>query len=221
MDANTIKQLSDIRLFAGINESDIPHMLGCIEGTERRYKKGEYIFMEGDDLKRIGLIIDGTVQMIKEDVWGDKMILATCPPGELLGESFVCNDNSSSTVSFLATSNCRILLLPFRRLLTTCGMACKFHQRLIENMVVVIARKNVTLMNKMEMLSKKTIRDRILVWLSQQAQAHGNIRFISPLGRMELAEYLCVDRSALTRELVNMKQDGLLDFERNTFELKI
>lgn len=215
-----LQKLQTIRLFEGIEGPDIPHMLECIGGAERSYAKGEFIFMEGDELQRIGVVISGTVQMIKEDAWGDKMILEMLSTGDIFGESFVCNDQSTSTVSFLATSNCHILFLPFRRLLTVCNMACKFHQRLIENMVVMIAIKNVQMMNKMEILSKKTMRDRILLWLSQQTQGKETAQFTSSLGRVELAEYLCVDRSALTRELNHMKQDGLLDYDRNTFELK-
>lgn len=220
MDRPTVERLAAVRLFAGIAADDIPHMLGCIGGTEQRYPKGAYLFMEGDDLLRVGVILSGTVQMVKEDVWGGKALLAVLTPGELLGESFVCGDQTASTVSFLAAGDCRILFLPFRRLLTTCGMTCQFHQRLIENMVVMLAAKNVGLMNRLEVLSPKTIRERILVWLSQQAQEQGGPRFTSSLGRVELADYLGVDRSALTRELGNMRRDGLVDFDRNTFELK-
>ena len=215
-----IQQIKNFRLFEGIREEDIPHMLTCIGGFQRTHKKGDYIFMEGDDLQWIGLIMEGNVHMLKEDVWGDKMLLVSYGAGAVFGESFVCNDHTVSTVSFVADSDCSILFLPFRRLLKTCGMACQFHQRLIGNMIVMIADKNVHLMNKMEILSKKTIRGRILTWLSQEIQNTGTLRFVSTLGRLELAEFLCVDRSALTRELTNMKKEGILDFHKNTFELK-
>ena len=221
MDEATLRQLGEMRLFGGIRWQDLPHLLACIGGVERSCARGSFIFLEGEALRQVGVIISGTVQMVKEDVWGSRMILTSFAPGDVFGESFVCNDQAASTVSFLATADCRILFLPFHRLLAACARSCQFHHRLIENMAVILAAKNVQLMNKMELLAKKTIRERILLWLSQQAQYQGSTRITSPLGRVELAEYLCVDRSALTRELNRMKADGLIDFKRNAFELRV
>lgn len=221
MNSFTMRQLATIRLFSGIDMGDIPHMLTCINATERKFERGAFIFLEGEELQRIGVIIGGSVQMIKEDIWGEKMILETLTVGDIFGESFVCGDSLSATVSFQAVSNCQVLFLPFRRLMTTCGMACQFHQKLIENMAVMLAMKNIRMMRKMEILSKKTMRERILVWLYQQMPPEGEPCVTTDMGRRELAEYLCVDRSALSRELSNMAKDGLLSYERNTFRLNV
>ena len=102
----------------------------------------------------------------------------------------------------------------------TCTNACTFHHRLIENMVQLIADKNLELMKKTEVVTKKTLREKVLAYLSQQAQQTGSEYFEIPLGRIELAEYLCADRSALTRELNTMKAEGILDFDKNMFRLK-
>lgn len=219
MEQEIKKAFQSARLFVGIREEDMPHVLDCIGAHERQYGKAEFIFLEGDDMRQVALVARGMVHMVKEDVWGDKMLLMTYGTGEVFGESFVCNDRAEATVSFQAAADCHILLLPFHRLLCTCGMSCRFHHQLIENMVFLIAQKNVQLMEKMEVLSKKTIREKILVWLSQQVQRNENRRFASTMGRLALAEYLCVDRSALTRELSNMQADGLLRYDKNIFEL--
>lgn len=217
---NEINKIKNSRLFENIQETELTAMLNCLGAVTRTFQKSEFIFIEGSEIKQIGVVIEGTVHMVKEDVWGEKSILAAMTAGEVFGESFVCGEYSSSSVSFQAATNCKILCLSFHRVLCSCSKSCVYHHKLIENMVTLIARKNVKLMDKMEILSKKTIRERMLTWLSQQAQLHGNKMFLSPLGRLELAEYLCVDRSALTRELSHMKADGLLDYSKNRFVLK-
>ena len=218
-----LREIEKIRtspLFENIQESDLSAMLNCLGASIREYKKSEFVFLEGADLKQIGVVMEGSVHMVKEDVWGEKTILAVMTPGEIFGESFVCGDYDSSTVSFQASSDCEILCLTFHRVLCVCSKACAYHNQLVENMVALIAHKNVKLMEKMAILSQKSIRDRILTWLSQQVQFYGSETFRSPLGRLDLADYLCVDRSALTRELSHMKSDGLLDYDKNTFVLK-
>ena len=99
-------------------------------------------------------------------------------------------------------------------------MACAFHHQLIENMVSLIANKNRELMRKVEIVSQRTIREKLLAYLSIQSQINASRDFEIPLGRVELAEYLCVDRSALTRELVKMKAEKLINYEKNRFQLK-
>lgn len=122
-------------------------------------------------------------------------------------------------VSFLAATPCTVLFLPFYRVIHTCNMTCTFHHRLIENMVRMIGDKNVQLMRKIEIVSKRTLREKILTYLRLQAEAQHSQCITVPLGRVELADYLCANRSALTRELAAMKQEGILDYDKNTFVL--
>lgn len=214
-----LQELHEMELFGKIEKGQIGAMLQCLGAVARDYAKGEFIFLEGESLDSVGVVMSGSVQMIKEDVWGQKAILLSLERGAVFGESFVCGGGPDSTVSFQAAQNCRILLLGFHKVLRTCSSSCVFHHRLIENMVTLLARKNVLLMDKMEVISKKSIRGRILVWLSQQVQRQGSRRFTSSMGRLELADYLCVDRSALTRELGRMQDEGLVAVRKNEFEL--
>ena len=157
--------------------------------------------------------------MIKEDLWGNKTMLIRMRKGELFGETFACGEDNLSVVTFLASEDARILFMPFDRVMHSCTMACVFHHRLIENMVHIIANKNRDLMRKVEIISKRTLREKILAYLSIQAQVQQARYFEIPLGRVEWAEYLCVDRSALSRELAKMKEDGMIDFDRNCFRI--
>lgn len=194
-------------------------MLGCIGAYLKEYKKNQYIITLEENVEAVGILLSGKVDMIKEDLWGNKTLLVSMQKGELFGESFSCGIVKNATVSFVADTASMILFLPFSRILRTCNMFCKFHHRLIENMVTVIAEKNIVLMDKVDILSKKTLREKIATYLLQEASKQQSLYFDIPLGRVQLAEYLCVDRSALTRELNVMKTEGYIDFDKNTFRL--
>ncbi len=209
----------DSPLFDGINPQDRLSMLGCVGYHTAAYRKGEIVVFEGEHLKHIGIVLSGAVDMIKEDLWGNKTMLVRMKENELFGETFACGDDSLTVVSFVVSEDAKILFMPFSRVMHSCSMGCEFHLRLTENMVRVIAGKNRDLMRKVEVVSKRSIREKILAYLSLQAQQQKSRYFQIPLGRVEWAEYLCVDRSALTRELVKMKADGLLDYDGNYFRI--
>ena len=215
MDVKSVKS----PLFAGIDTRDMEGMLGCIGYHIRQFEKGQIIAFEEDTINHVGVVLSGAVDMIKEDIWGNRTMLVRTYPEDIFGETFACGAESSSLVSFVAAQDSKVLFLSFCRVMHTCTHACQFHQTLIENMVRLIARKNRELMRKVEVVSKKTLREKILAYLSIQAQTQGAKRFEIPLGRVEWAEYLCADRSALTRELAKMKDEGLIDYHRNSFEI--
>jgi CRP-like cAMP-binding protein len=206
-------------LFHGIRPDELDAMLGCIGYHIGTFKKGDIVAFEGDNLKHIGIIMKGSVDMVKEDLWGNKTMLVRTRKDELFGETFACGSDSLSVVTFLVSEDAKILFMPFDRVMHSCTMACQFHHRLIENMVKIIADKNRDLMRKVDVVSKRTIREKLLAYLSIQAQLQDTRYFEIPLGRVELAEYLCVDRSALTRELAKMKEDGLIDYDKNCFRI--
>ena len=206
-------------LFAGIDAGDMELMLGCIGYHIGTYRKGEIIAFEEENINHVGVVLTGAVDMIKEDIWGNRTMLVRSYPEDIFGETLACGEDTLSVVTFVAAEDTKVLFLSFCRVMHTCTHACRFHQTLVENMVRLIARKNRELMRKIEVVSKKSLREKILAYLSIQAQSQGKRRFEIPLGRVEWAEYLCADRSALTRELAKMKEEGILDYQRNIFEI--
>lgn len=213
--------MNDVKspLFDGITPEDRKTMLGCIGYHIGTFQKGDIVAFEDENIKHIGILLSGTVDMVKEDLWGNKTMLVRMRKDELFGETFACGEDNLSVVTFMVSEDAKILFIPFDRVMHSCTMACVFHHRLIENMVHIIANKNRDLMRKVEVVSKRSIREKLLTYLSIQAQAQESRYFEIPLGRVELAEYLCVDRSALTRELVKMKDDGLIDYDKNCFRI--
>ena len=206
-------------LFDGISAQERGAMLGCIGYHIGTFKKGGIVALEGENLRHIGIVLSGSVDMVKEDLWGNRTMLLRFRKDEIFGETFACGEDNLSVVTFLVSEDAKILFLPFDRVMHSCTMACRFHHQLIENMVHIIANKNRDLMRKVEVVSKKTLREKILAYLSLQAQLHESRYFEIPLGRVELAAYLCADRSALTRELANMKAEGLIDYDKNMFRI--
>ena len=206
-------------LFEGICYEDRRTMLGCIGYHIGTFRKGDIINFEDEKIKHVGIVVEGSVDMIKEDIWGNKTMLVRSRKDDVFAETFACGSDNLSMVTFQVSEDATLLYLPFNRVMHNCTMACQFHHQLIENMVHVIANKNRDLMRKVEVVSKRTTREKLLSFLSIQAQLQQTRYFEIPLGRVELAEYLCVDRSAMTRELSKMKEEGLIDYDKNCFRL--
>lgn len=214
-----IEKLHQCSLFKGINKNNISTMLYCLGIKYKSYKKGDYIVIENDSIDYIGIILSGSLDMIKEDVWGNKTTLIRLMPLEIFGESFACGHHQEATVSFFCSKDVEVVLLPVQKVLKTCSNACPFHLKMLENMVYVMADKNRKLMKKTNIISKMTLREKILTFLSLEAEQQHKKYFEISLNRNELADYLCANRSALTRELNSMKQEGIIDFDKNTFHI--
>lgn len=213
------QKLTSLPLFYGIKKENLPTMLTCLGSFQKKYKKDEIILLESNEVRSIGIILSGTVHMVKQDIEGYQTLLVVMKTGEIFGESFSCGSYLNARVSFFAATPCTVLFLPFYKVIHSCNMTCAFHHHLIENMVKLIGDKNVQLMQKIEIISKKTLREKITAYLHNEALEQNSKRFTVSLGRLELAQYLCADRSALTRELSCMQKDGLITYHKNTFEI--
>ena len=206
-------------LFEGISPEERKGMLGCIGYHVDSFRKGDIIAFEEENIRSVGIVLSGSVDMIKEDVWGNKILVARMGKDEIFGESFAWGKNKQSAVTFIVSEDAKVLVIPLDRVMHSCTNTCACHHQLVENMVHIIADKNRDLIRKIEVISKRTIREKLLAYLSSQAQTQNSRYFEIPLSRTELAEYLCVDRSALTRELVKMRDDGLIDYDKNCFRI--
>lgn len=177
--------------------------------------------MEGDTTRTVGIALSGRILIIKDDFWGNRTILSEIHSGELFGESFPDTASQpSSPVSALAAEKAEVLLIDYAKIITTCSSNCFFHNRVIVNLISILTKKSVSLTHKIACVTKKTTREKLLFYLSSQtSQAKGKAFTIS-FNRQELADYLAVDRSAMSNELSKMRNEGLLDFHKNMFLLK-
>lgn len=206
-------------LFYHIQKEDLEAMMKCVNAREESFRKGEFIISSDDTLQLIGLVLEGSVEMINEDEFGKKSILTIMYTDGLFGETFACAQAKHRIVAFQAHEDCRVLLMDYERILNSCKVTCIFHHRLIENMVMMIAAKNLELMEKAEIISRPNMREKILAYLQKLAQTNASKTFTVPFNRTEMAEYLCADRSAMTRELSRMQEEGILAFQKREFTL--
>jgi len=213
------KILSSCVLFAGIKEEDRLPMLGCLGAKLMTRKNDETIFREGDPAVSIGIVLEGSVQIIREDYYGNRSILTRIDPAGLFGETFACAGADAFPVSAVAAENCTVLLLDSRRITTPCHNACGFHHQMIYNMLQVVAKKNLILNQKIEITSRRTTREKLMAYLLLQAKQHGSDTFTIPYDRQALADYLGVERSAMSVEISKLRKDGILECEKNRFRL--
>lgn len=212
-------QLMQSILFQGMDELQMHSILNCLKATIKEYQKDEYIFYMGNKISSMGLVLSGSVHLSKEDYWGRKTILAEISPCNLFAESFACS-KENSPLNCYAAKNSLIMFLDIKKVLSVCSNSCIFHNTLIKNFVSVLAEKNIGLNTKIENLSQKTTKDKILAYLSNQSQLQKSSEFIIPFNRQELADYLSVDRSAMSLELGKLQKQGIIDFHKNKFIIK-
>jgi len=221
MDKNHLRILKKVRLFKGISEANIEKALFCLGRKTAKYEKGEIIIAQGEPVRDMGIVLSGSVQILKDDFDGARAIIAQFYPSELFAEALACARVQKSPVAVTAASNCEIIFIPFLRISGACENACGFHSKITMNMLKILARKNMLLNNKIEHLSKRTMREKILSYLSEESRKQNLKEFNIPFNRNELADFLFLDRSAMSRELGKMKDDGLIDFDKSRFKLKV
>lgn len=206
-------------LFEGVRKEDLPVMLTCLGGRVLRCKKGQIIFSEGDEAKLVGILLAGSVHIIKEDFNGDRSIVSRVGPGELFAESFACSGIAAMPVSVVASEDCAYMLIDSRRLTTSCSNACAFHSKTIYNLLRIVAGRNLEYHQKMEITGKRTTREKLMAYLMTQAKQAGSNSFTIPYDRQALADYLQVERSAMSAEISKLRADGVLESKRNHFTL--
>lgn len=214
-----ISILQRSQLFAGVGEANIEAMLDCLSANLRDYKKGEYVLREGERVDNVMLLASGSLNIQKDDFWGNRSIVNHISAGEMFGEAYIAPESGPLLNDVIALEDSDIMFFDFRKILTVCSSACRFHTNVVQNLFFAISEKNRQLVQKLGHMSKRTTRDKLISYLSEQAKRGGSSTFSIPFNRQQLADFLCVDRSAMSNELCKMRDEGLLTFERSRFTL--
>ena len=212
--------ISNTFLFRGCSEADLENMLQCLDFTTHTYEKGDVIYTAGTVISALGLILSGSVRIENNDFWGNRSVLNVMEPGDTFAEAYACIPNELLMVDVIANEPCEILFINAQKVLRLCSNMCPFHHKLIQNLIVINAKKSLALSQRIFHTSPKTIRGRLMSYFSQQISIQGSNHITIPFDRQQLADYLGVDRSALSKELGKMKQEGLLEFRKNVFQIK-
>ena len=216
------KYLSKIKkspLFLGITQEELSRMLVCFGATVKKYKSGDMIIRQGDVVSKIYMILDGVVNIEKDSYWGARIIVQKLGELNNIALCLVASKNTESTISAVCSKSATILALNFNNCTTMCTNACSHHISLIQNMFKILSRENIELLEKIENISQKSIRDKLLTYLSNESLKHKSSSFEINFNRQELADYLNIDRSAMSFEMSKLKNEGIIEFEKNRFIL--
>lgn len=214
-----ISILKNSGLFDEIDEENLAAMLGCLGAKVIPIGKGESIFQEGTPAKYIGLVLSGTVQMVQDDFYGNRTIVTRIDTGGLFGESFACAGTAALPVSFIASKSGEIMLIDCNRITNTCCNACSFHKQVIFNLLHLMARKNLDFHQKIEITSKRTTREKIMTYLLSVAKQNNSQSFSIPYDRQALADYLGVERSAMSAEISKLRKEGIIECHKSDFTI--
>ena len=211
--------LSNTQLFRGLEEHEITSLLSCLNTVTRSYKKGEIILSEGMITENIGVVLSGMVLISYGDIWGNTSILGNAAPGCVFAEVYACIPGQPLLITVSAAEPATVLFMNVGRVLTSCSNTCPFHARLARNLLTVCADKSLQLSRRMKHTTSKSIRGRLMSYFSECAKQFGSSSFIIPYNRQQLADYLAVDRSAMSTALGKLRDEGVLTFQKNHFHL--
>ncbi|MDD3410502.1 MAG: Crp/Fnr family transcriptional regulator, partial [Eubacteriales bacterium] len=202
-------------LFAGLDEAELHSLLSCLGAREESFAKETCLLRAGASANTLGLMLSGSALIVQEDFWGHRNLMARVEAGQVFAEAFACAPDAVLNVDVVADATCKVLWLNVGRILTTCPAACAYHSQMIRNLLGVLAQKNLRLNEKTMHMARRTTREKLLSYLSAEARRRGASTFEIPFSRQQLADYLAVERSAMSAELSKLRAAGVLTFEKN------
>lgn len=211
--------LKRTQLFSGVGEEEIGAMLNCLQARLCTYKKGEYVLRQGEHLDKILVLGSGKLHIQRDDYWGNRSIINIVSVGEMFGEAYVAPESGALMNDVLAVEDSAVIFFDVKRIITVCSSACRFHSMVVQNLFFAISEKNRKLVQKLTFMTKRTTREKLIAYLSEESKRHNSNEFCIPFNRQQLADFLSVDRSAMSNELCKMRDEGFITFEKNRFEL--
>lgn len=214
-----IPMLKQTQLFSGVSEEEIGTMLSCLQARLCTYQKGSFILRQGEPLDSILVLAEGKLHIQQDDYWGNRSIIDMVSAGETFGEAYAAPQSGVLMNDVFAVEDSVVLYFDVRRMITVCSSACRFHTMVVQNLFFSISGKNRRLVQKLTFMTKRTTREKLLAYLSEEANRRNSAEFSIPFNRQQLADFLSVDRSAMSNELSKMRDEGLIRFDRNHFVL--
>lgn len=213
-------QIKNSPLFFGMNDEELKGLLECFNARIKSFESGEMIIRQSDVISSLYLVLEGKVNIEKDTYWGRRIIISKLGINDNIAMSFVACKAVESTIDAVAAEDTKVLVLNYEKCTSMCQNACTRHKILINNMFEILAKENLELLQKIENVSQKSIRDKLLTYLSNEARRYKNNSFEIPFNRQDLADYLNIDRSAMSFELSKLQKEGLIEYDRNRFLLK-
>ncbi len=212
-------QIKNSPIFYGINNEELINLLKCFKAKIKSFSKGDLIIRQGENITKLYLILEGNVNIEKDTYLANRIIISKLTINDNIALSYIASRTKEADIDAYATDNVKVLVLNYEKCTSMCQNACTKHKILINNLFKIIAKENIGLIEKIENISQKSIKDKLLTYLSNEARKNKSNRFSIIFNRQELADYLNIDRSAMCFELSKLKKAGLIDYEKNKFVL--
>ena len=215
-----IDVLQNTKLFSAVSKEEIAAMLHCLGAEPHAYQKGEYVFHAGERIRTLMILVDGVLHIQNDNYWGNRSILGNVTVGEMFGEAYADPASGAILNDIIAITDSIVIHFDIHRIFSVCPSACSFHSLIIKNLFFAVSEKNRKLVSKLGYLSSRTTREKLLAYLSDEAKRSNSSAFSIPFNRQQLADFLAVDRSAMSHELCKMRDEGFIAFNKNHFTLK-
>ena len=211
--------LSETDLFRGIEPNDIKDMINSFNPKTKTYAKNEVIFAVSANESKIGIVMNGSVNMVVNHPWGTQSIFGRTERGGIIGGANAVFDKKPLICDTVAAENCEVMFFDMYTLLTIRKDSHKCHNKVIYNIMDIAAGKCLKFVTRMIHTSPKSLRERIMSYLAEQAMINGSNKFKVPFGRQQMADYLNVNRAAMCGELSKMQQERMIKFHKFDFEI--
>lgn len=215
----TLVRALEKSLLRGVESGEVAGMIQCLSVRVRSFKRGETVFWEGERVADVGIVVSGEARSLKFSTAGNAVIIATIHSGGYLGVMLAASRDRISPVTVQAHTDMTAAFVPFERIVGVCDKVCRRHSTVVMNFLDAVAEKALLLHDRNDCLIKSSVRDKVLTFLRRAGKDKDGKAFDVPLDRREMAEYLNVERSALSRELARMRDEGIIEFYKNTFRL--
>ncbi len=213
------KILTKIPLFESLTEKQITDVMPCLGAVVKEYKKNNIIFLEGDKANKFGVVLYGSVRAEKEDYNGNRSVINVIDKYNLFGEAYACSGINSFPVSMVAAEDCSVMLIESVHIHSSCINSCDIHRLLFRNLLKIVSRKNIVLNRKIEFMSKRTTKEKIMSYLFAESEQAGSKSFTIPFDRQALADFLGVERSAMSAEIGKLRDEGIIEVDRSNFKI--
>ncbi len=207
------------RLLKDIDDEGFRRLCECMGISELRLRNKQTFIVESDPCDRIGIVVTGAVRLTRQRIDGGRNVLETIPENGVFGSTYVFRDVPTMGISASAVGETTVLLIEIAKLSHPCHKVCYAHMQFIRNLLAVMSQTTFALKQKLRILSQRTIRARLMLFLNIRAKRAKSVEFDIPFDRQALADYLCVDRSALSAELSKLRKERKVEFVKNHFKL--
>ncbi|WP_124101369.1 Crp/Fnr family transcriptional regulator [Ruminococcus sp. Marseille-P6503] len=216
---NDFELMKKCPLFSNLSEEELNFILTSPHTKIKDFSKNQTVISEGDSAEELGAVLSGAVQIVRNDYYGNRSIIALIEPPQIFAEVFVFSDTQHMPVSVVSAGDSRIMLIRLKSILNESFADSSFYTRQTNNLLRLVAEKNLKLNEKIEIISKRTIREKLMTFLLSQAKLHGSDTFTIPYDRQELADFLEANRSAVSAEISRLRAEGIIESKRSSFRL--